>query len=385
MYKHVLESLGEYQDNKFFFHITEAFGEEEEKPKKKKKLDPMQKDTQDILNHVSKNWDSFKRDAKDDVKTWKSFWDILQACKKDLGSKYGVVECYSLYGGKDSNGNAKANDLFKVASIRDSGKTKLVLFDLEGNEAVVVPDSKASDKFVEWFRNIKKEFIEAKNNYVKKAAEEKQKAELERRKETIAKLGQASKVQSTKKAEPANESSDEEEDKINESFDAVYNELLNKGYNEQEADFIMGEYDGRVPEDGNFDPIEFADELEDAVMTGLTESINEGSYDDFVFGRAEEINHAVKTLEGIQKAINDGDISEDELVKNLERIEDIYDGEVISFIDDKLFGRPGRISPREIADVALSITNNHGTEMQMVLHAIADLEHLAPDLYDEEY
>ena len=102
--------------------------------------------------------------------------------------------------------------------------------------------------------------------------------------------------------------------------------------------------------------------------------INEGTYEDFFMHYGEEIRNALTVLRTIKKKINDGELGEDDVVPQLEKLDKIYDGRVVDWIDSEVSGgSPHNADAQEIARIAIDNMNSTGTEVQMILYAIEEL------------
>lgn len=100
-------------------------------------------------------------------------------------------------------------------------------------------------------------------------------------------------------------------------------------------------------------------------------TLNESSYTNFLTQYTEEIEETKEELALISADIYKGIYSEDEVVEALSRLENIYDPEVVEAIAEWVFA-DGKVSASELANLGIEILNKHGTEMQMVLEAIAE-------------
>jgi hypothetical protein len=100
--------------------------------------------------------------------------------------------------------------------------------------------------------------------------------------------------------------------------------------------------------------------------------LNEGSYDDFMIENGKLVKSLLNDLAKIAKKIDSGKLGEDQVGPVLDKIESIYDKEVFKLIDRILFGLTN-VTVNDVADVAVEISNNHGTDMQQVANAMEDV------------
>lgn len=103
----------------------------------------------------------------------------------------------------------------------------------------------------------------------------------------------------------------------------------------------------------------------------LSESLNEGTYEDFFIDYGQEIKEAITILKTIAKEIKSGKIDEDDVFEALDKIAKIYDTEVVNFIERAAYD--GNVDARDIANTAMDNMNRQGTEMKMILYAIEEV------------
>ncbi len=103
----------------------------------------------------------------------------------------------------------------------------------------------------------------------------------------------------------------------------------------------------------------------------IKESVNEGSYEDFITDYGREIKSLSKKIQSIGKKFDSGKISEEGMEKAFKTIENRYDREAVSVIDG-LMNDNGRTDLREIAQIAVQMQNRTGTEMQQIVNAMED-------------
>jgi len=114
------------------------------------------------------------------------------------------------------------------------------------------------------------------------------------------------------------------------------------------------------------------DIIEESFKSSNKKRLNEGSYDDFLTNYGSEIKNAIVLLKKLQKKMMNGEISEDEFASAMIKLEQIYDVEVMEFIDGAIFGIE-HVDTRNIANTAIENMNINGTEMSMILNAIDDI------------
>ena len=106
-------------------------------------------------------------------------------------------------------------------------------------------------------------------------------------------------------------------------------------------------------------------------IKSIKESVNEGSYEDFITYHGREIKSLITKIQKISKRFDDDKISEENMQKAYEDIENIYDREVVGIIDDIMSGSRGT-DVRSIAQTAISMQDRTGTEMRQVVNGMED-------------
>lgn len=104
----------------------------------------------------------------------------------------------------------------------------------------------------------------------------------------------------------------------------------------------------------------------------IKENLNEGTYEDFFMNYGEELKNAITILKEISKKIRNKELSEDDVIPVLDKLERIYDKKVVNYIGDSALGQYS-VDARDIAQIAIDNMNREGTEVQMILYAIEEL------------
>jgi hypothetical protein len=110
---------------------------------------------------------------------------------------------------------------------------------------------------------------------------------------------------------------------------------------------------------------------------GIKESVNEGSYDDFMDTYAVEMRESVKNLKELHADLQKIGKDDDDRYENIMQFIDdglskIYDNVNVQLTMEALNSDRFRITNSEIGQVALNMTNRHGTEMHTVLQCMDD-------------
>jgi len=99
--------------------------------------------------------------------------------------------------------------------------------------------------------------------------------------------------------------------------------------------------------------------------------LKENTYTDFLVNYGSEIRIALLELNKVAKAVEINSISRESFDKAYDYIEGIYDGPVVSFIEDAITNKRSATA-EDMASVGLQIQNRYGTEPRMVIYAIDD-------------
>ena len=175
MNKHVLESLNEYKDWKFFSALVEK---KVENPEEAKQAEEQKKDAEAILKKVQDNFSRFQSAAGGKIQAYKSFWDHITSMSSQISEKHPAIKTvYPLY---DSN--------YAVVLLQESEDAtpslavwKYNLEEDEENPIFTAKNPEISSEFVEFMNNIKEQFKEVKDKYVRDVDSKKKEEEREKK------------------------------------------------------------------------------------------------------------------------------------------------------------------------------------------------------------
>lgn len=103
----------------------------------------------------------------------------------------------------------------------------------------------------------------------------------------------------------------------------------------------------------------------------VNESVNEGSYEDFISEYGREVKNNLTKLFKIAKDARSGKVSNNRIDIAMDHIEKIYDKINVGIIESIIYGGQ-KPDVREITNTAIDMQNRTGTEMSMVVQCMED-------------
>jgi len=107
-------------------------------------------------------------------------------------------------------------------------------------------------------------------------------------------------------------------------------------------------------------------------MKLVKESLNEGSYDEFMNSYGTQLSQATHKLNSIRDRIKNGEIPEESAWEELDKL-NMYDEAITRYIENAITGNEN-VSSHELAQASMENYNRTGTEMQMIIQAIEEIK-----------